>query len=136
MGRPRTPTGGQSHGLTTRRTAMLALRWTLQNRLLHFAALAALLALICAQLRPGVALGATTVNISIMNGSTLSSFKFSPSPANAHVGDTVKWTNNGTVDHTVTLDANPARTSGHIAPGKSFSVVVTKTGTFNYHCSI
>jgi plastocyanin len=114
-----------------------ALPRTLPNRLLLLVTLAALLlALVYAQARTGVAHAATTVNISIMNGVTMSSFKFSPSPASAHVGDTVKWTNNGTVTHTVTLDANPAKTSGNLAPGKSFSAVVTRTGTFKYHCSI
>jgi len=73
---------------------------------------------------------AGTVNITNM--------MFTPSQITVKKGDTVTWTNNDTLTHTVTDDLSdvggPA--SGNIAPGSSYSFTFTKTGSFQYHCNI
>jgi plastocyanin len=92
--------------------------------------LAGLLLLLLVPLTFTEAYGGTTVQVAIAG------FRYRPAAAGAQVGDTLMWTNNDGVDHTVTLDSNPARTSGHIHPGQSFSAVASKAGTFAYHCSI
>lgn len=45
------------------------------------------------------------------------------------------WTNTDSVSHTSTANGG-AWDSGTIAPGGSFSVALSKTGTFQYHCTI
>jgi YVTN family beta-propeller protein len=50
-------------------------------------------------------------------------------------GQTVTWTNNDAVPHTVSAD-NGTWTSGEIAAGKSFSHRFDAPGTFSYHCEI
>jgi plastocyanin len=69
--------------------------------------------------------------------SMTSSFSFSPDPVTIHVGDTVTWTNDATIDHTTTSDTG-LWASGHITAGKTFSetTVFTTAGTYKYHCSI
>ncbi len=60
---------------------------------------------------------------------------FSPSSLTVEVGDTVFWTNQGNLVHTVT-SATPAGVldSGNIAPGETYSFTFTSVGTFNYRC--
>ena len=62
-------------------------------------------------------------------------FGFSPDAITVRVGTTVRWTNTGQADHTVTADAG-AFGSGTLAPGASFSVTFRTAGTFAYHCAI
>ena len=70
---------------------------------------------------------ATTALISIKNR------RFLPSVIAAQVGDTVKWTNEDSVPHTVVgIELNSAR----LAPGESYQAVVTKAGTIDYTCGI
>lgn len=63
---------------------------------------------------------------------------FTPSQISVSKGATVTWTNNDNVAHTVVDDLSnvggPA--SGTIEPGSSYSFTFTKTGSFQYHCSI
>ena len=73
---------------------------------------------------------ATTVDISIHN------LAFNPSVVSIAVGDTVTWTNNDTITHTVTSDVLGKFDSMDIPPGGSFSQTFTTAGTFGYHCSI
>ena len=63
---------------------------------------------------------------------------FTPSQITVAKGGTVTWTNNDTTTHTVVDDLSNAGgpNSGDIAPGKSYSFTFTKTGSFQYHCSI
>lgn len=52
------------------------------------------------------------------------------------VGDTVIWTNDDTVIHTVTADAGSTESfdSGTLNPGDTFSVTFTMEGSNPYHC--
>lgn len=72
---------------------------------------------------------ATTVNVSI------SGYAFSPTPVTIQVGDTVKWTNNDGVSHTVVSDSS-VFSSGNIPSGGTYSYTFTAAGTYGYHCSI
>jgi plastocyanin len=67
------------------------------------------------------------VNVSITE------FMFSPNRLQVRVGDQVKWTNNGTVNHTSTAKGG-VWNSGTIAPGGSFTFTFTAAGTFKYRC--
>ncbi len=62
-------------------------------------------------------------------------FYFSPTPVTINVGDTVIWTNHGSVDHTSTSDTG-LWDSGYIAPGGTYSFTFSSAGTYDYHCAI
>jgi plastocyanin len=58
---------------------------------------------------------------------------FSPDQLTVQVGDTVTWTNNDSVPHTVTgADFD----SGAMATGATYSYTFVKAGTFDYTCTI
>ena len=79
------------------------------------------------------------VGVSINPGSALNttSTYFSPSTITVVIGvnNTVVWTNNDNVEHTVTATDN-SFDSGLIEPGQSFSYTFTAPGTYNYYCTI
>lgn len=60
---------------------------------------------------------------------------FSPSSWTVQVGDTVIWTNEGNLVHTVT-STTPAGVlnSGNIAPDGTYAFTFNSVGTFNYQC--
>lgn len=60
---------------------------------------------------------------------------FAPNVVIIPVGTTVHWTNNGTVNHTVTSDT-ALFDSGTLAPGASFDFRFDVPGTYNYHCAL
>jgi plastocyanin len=63
--------------------------------------------------------------------------KFTPTPATAKVGDTVKWTfDDDSSQHTVTSDDGSSFDSGTHGKGESFTHKFDKAGTFAYHCSL
>ena len=64
--------------------------------------------------------------------------KYVPDPYNAHVGDTVKWKNNGGVAHTVTFTgaSPPSPSDTTVSPGGTVSVTFNNAGTFPYKCTI
>jgi plastocyanin len=68
-------------------------------------------------------------------GVDIKGFAFAPTAITAKVGDKITWTNQDSVDHTVTLDDNSVD-SGNLAQGATFSQAFTKAGTFAYHCKI
>jgi plastocyanin len=68
-----------------------------------------------------------TVDVSIQG------FAFNPASVQISTGDTVKWTNMDSVDHTVT---GSTFNSGMIHTGQSFEFRFTTPGVFDYHCSI
>jgi plastocyanin len=70
-----------------------------------------------------------TVNVSIVD------FMFTPKNIQVHVGDTIKWTNNGAATHTSSAKG-AVWNSGNIAPGGTFSFTFTTVGTFLYRCNI
>ena len=61
---------------------------------------------------------------------------FTPNSIMIKVGDTITWTNNGSVTHTSTSNTG-AWSTGNITPGATSSAVTFNTsGTFAYHCAI
>ena len=62
--------------------------------------------------------------------------KYSPTPATAKVGDTVKWTfDDDASQHTVTADDSSFDSSTK-GKGETFTHKFDKAGTFTYHCSL
>ena len=73
------------------------------------------------------------------SGGYYSSFGFMPGSITIKVGATVVWTNNTTVQHTVTSDSGTpvAFDSGMItAQGGTFKFTFTTAGTYTYHCNV
>ena len=80
----------------------------------------------------GVSLGAPTERVTATD-----QLVFSPATQHAHVGDIVRWTNPGTVPHTVTFETQPKLTDpSNLAPGDTWDVKFSEPGTFFYYCSI
>jgi plastocyanin len=62
-------------------------------------------------------------------------FFFTPTNIHVNVGDSVRWTNNGTAPHTSTSD-DAIWSSGTLAHGQSFVFRFMNSGIFPYHCAI
>ncbi|MDE3088982.1 MAG: cupredoxin domain-containing protein [Chloroflexota bacterium] len=62
------------------------------------------------------------------------SWTFDPQALTVRVGDTVTWTNMGSLVHTVTAD-DGSFDSGNLNPGDSWSFTFVKAGTFAFHCT-
>jgi plastocyanin len=60
---------------------------------------------------------------------------FSPQTVAVNIGDTVAWSNNGSLPHSL-IAVNGAFNSGPIAPGLSYSTTFTMPGTYIYYDSI
>jgi len=60
---------------------------------------------------------------------------YSPSLADARVGQRVVWRNGDFIFHTATANGG-AFDTGFLAPGATRSIVVSAPGTFPYHCTI
>jgi plastocyanin len=67
------------------------------------------------------------VDVSIVN------YSFSPETVTISTGETVKWTNMESVNHTVTGASFESKT---LAQGGSYEFLFTEPGTYEYHCSI
>ncbi len=89
------------------------------------------------------------VKVSVVPGSsTLTTNAYAPNPVNVKVGQTVLWTNDDTVAHTVTSgsagspDSGQAFDSGLTGPqalmtkGKTFQHTFTAAGEFPYYCQL
>jgi plastocyanin len=61
--------------------------------------------------------------------------KFSPASVTVKQGDTVVWTNNDIVAHTVTSSAG-AFDSKVIPPGATFKYIARRKGDFGYVCTL
>ncbi len=61
-------------------------------------------------------------------------YKFDPATVTVNAGDTVVWTNNGAVAHTVTA-SDGSWDSGNLSPGQSFSHTFNSAGTVAYYCA-
>ena len=72
---------------------------------------------------------AAQVNIAITDSA------YSPKVTSVNQGDTVMWTNTGTMQHTVTFDTF-GLSSMTLLPGQSFSYTFSSTGSFPYHCTL
>jgi nitrite reductase (NO-forming) len=83
--------------------------------------------------------GAPGVPISIQPGSAVNTTTTYYSPTNITVvigvNNTITWTNNDNVAHTVTAD-NGLFDSGLLNQGQTWSYTFTTPGTYQYHCSI
>ena len=62
-------------------------------------------------------------------------FAFTPRNMQVRVGDTITWTNNGTMVHTSTAN-NGHWNSGNLAPGASFTFRFMTAGLFPYRCNL
>ena len=67
---------------------------------------------------------------------TISNYAFSPATVKVKVGDTVTWTNQDDVGHTVTADntSSDAPLSDLLSKGQSYSFTFKKAGTYTYYC--
>lgn len=77
----------------------------------------------------------TPVPVPVTHAVTIQNFSFNSSSIIVKKGDTVVWTNNDAVGHTVTGD-NGGPASSTISPGGTYSFKFNTAGTFGYHCSI
>ena len=79
--------------------------------------------------RPSDATGSVAVSIS--------NYAFHPATITVVIGvnNTVTWTNNQAVSHTVTSDTSLFG-SGTLAQGDTYTHTFNQTGTYGYHCSI
>jgi len=72
----------------------------------------------------------TAAEVSIQN------MLFTPSQVTINKGQTVTWTNNDSVAHTVTSDTGSELSSETIEPGAKYNHTFNTAGSFQYHCSI
>ena len=86
---------------------------------------------------------ASSQSISIVpgSGSPGSDLFFDPSPAKVVVGNTITWTNDDTLPHTVTSgnpEKGPSSTfdSGIMSAGDSFTFTFDKPGVLEYYCAV
>lgn len=66
---------------------------------------------------------------------TIANYKFTPGTLTIHVGDTVTWTNEDSVQHSATA-SNGSFNTGLLSKGASASHTFTQAGTFPYVCEI
>lgn len=64
---------------------------------------------------------------------SIKDFSFNPESITVSAGDTVRWTNMDSVDHTV---SGPSFESGILENGDSFEFLFTDPGVYDYSCSI
>jgi plastocyanin len=79
---------------------------------------------------PATAAQTSSTSVSVQDNS------FSPGTLKVSVGDTVTFTNDGGVAHTVTATSGAEFDSGTLAPGKTFKFTAEKAGTVSYVCTI
>jgi len=65
---------------------------------------------------------------------TIGDFAFSPAAIEVKVGDTVTWTNNDSLPHTVTGDGGVD--SGELATGQTYTKTFDTAGEYAYACTI
>jgi plastocyanin len=78
--------------------------------------------------------GALAIAKSTKHHYVIENVKFDPIEATVSVGDSITWENKDIVPHTVTAK-DGTFDSKTIDPGKSWTLVVKKKGTFAYICS-
>lgn len=62
-------------------------------------------------------------------------FEFTPATITAKVGDVIAFTNEGSAQHTATLDVGDCGTD-RLASGASGGLTFAETGSFTFHCAI
>ena len=61
---------------------------------------------------------------------------FVPQFISMPIESTVSWTNDDSIQHTITFDEEGLFVSGPISPGETFDNTFDTPGEFGYHCSI
>jgi|SRR5687768_14476494 plastocyanin len=61
---------------------------------------------------------------------------FDPPQINVPTGSIVSWTNDDSIQHTVTSDEEGLFDAGPISPGDTFENVFDSAGEVGYHCAI
>ena len=82
-----------------------------------------------------VTAAAAATNSISKNEILIESNTFKPDSVTIKVGDSIKWINKDSYNHTVTAK-NGEFDSGNIASGAEFSFAFTKEGTYEYICGI
>jgi plastocyanin len=78
---------------------------------------------------------AASVNTAATSGVTIKNFLYNPRSVSIQVGDTVKWTNQDSAEHTATAKDSSFDT-GKLKKGQSGSHKFTKAGSIAYICSV
>src|SRR6188472_2160203 len=86
----------------------------------------------------------SNASVSIVSGASSPSISkpYDPSPLTVKPGTSVTWTNNDSTIHTVTSglpeqgEVGTLFDSSLISPGKTFTHIFDKTGTFDYSCTL
>jgi plastocyanin len=79
---------------------------------------------------PAASSGGDVVQVKMKN------ILFVPDKITARVGQTIRWTNDDAVEHTVKAESGADFSSDIIEQGKTFEAKVTKAGTIAYMCTI
>jgi plastocyanin len=66
----------------------------------------------------------------------MKNIQFTPKSITAKVGQTVKWTNDDSVDHNVTATSGETFKSSTFGQGATYSHKLAKAGTIKYVCTI
>lgn len=76
-----------------------------------------------------------TSALSVAHGTTvaITSTSFQPNVLKVKLSKTVTWTNNDTVQESVTSDTAGLFDSGPLNPGAKYTFTFTQAGTFKYH---
>ena len=67
---------------------------------------------------------------------SMKNIQFAPTSVTAKVGQTVKWTNDDSVDHNVTAKSGATFKSSNFGQGGTYSFKAAKAGTISYVCTI
>ena len=67
---------------------------------------------------------------------SMKNIQFAPKSVTAKVGQTIKWTNDDSVDHNVTAKSGATFKSSNFGQGATYSYKPTKAGTITYVCTI
>jgi plastocyanin len=70
------------------------------------------------------------------NSVAIKNYLYGPETATVKAGDTVTWTNQDSVHHTVTTDSGDGPKSADMNQGQTYSYAFKTAGTYKYHCEI
>ena len=79
---------------------------------------------------PGIASGGKVVPVAMKD------ILFVPEKVTARVGQSVRWTNEDDVEHTVKASKGADFESKTLSKGDTYAAKLTKTGTIDYVCTI
>ena len=67
---------------------------------------------------------------------TIKDFAYSPSPAQAKVGDVITFTNEDGAPHSAVLDTDSGCATDRLEKGAAGSLTFSAPGTYAYHCGV